>query len=210
MIRVAIADDHQLFAEGLRGALDTLPDITVVAVAADAPGILAALAEHRADVLLLDLEMPGGGGFAVLGRPHVPPAIIVSMHVTPETVAAATDRGARGILSKSAPLSDLAAAVRAVANGETLPTDLPTLAEALDRHRSAPLDPGAASLTDRERQVLQLLARGVSSTEELASRLYISQKTVKNHLASIFAKLSVSDRTQAATEAIRLGLAKPK
>ena len=210
MIRVAIADDHQLFADGLRGALDTLPDITVVVVAADAPGILAALAEHRADILLLDLEMPGGGGFAVLGRPNLPPAIIVSMYVTPETVAAATDRGARGILSKSAPLSDLAAAVRAVADGETLPTDPPTLAEVLDRYRSAPLDPGAASLTDREIQVLRLLARGISSTDELASRLFISQKTVKNHLASIFSKLSVSDRTQAATEAIRLGLARPR
>jgi two-component system response regulator DegU len=72
------------------------------------------------------------------------------------------------------------------------------------------LDPGAAALTEREREILQLLAKGVSSTEDLADRLFISQKTVKNHLASIFQKLSVADRTQAAIEAIRLGIARPK
>jgi DNA-binding NarL/FixJ family response regulator len=81
--------------------------------------------------------------------------------------------------------------------------------ELLETYREAELDPGAASLTPREREILQLLAVGVSATDELAERLYISQKTVKNHLASIFQKLAVQDRTQAAIEAIRLGIAKP-
>ena len=79
-----------------------------------------------------------------------------------------------------------------------------------ERYRRPTLDPGAAALTDRETEILSLLAKGVSSTEDLADRLFISQKTVKNHLASIFSKLSVADRTQAAIEAIRLGIAKPK
>jgi two-component system response regulator DegU len=80
----------------------------------------------------------------------------------------------------------------------------------LTAYRNPALDPGAAALTEREREILQLLAKGVSSTEDLADRLFISQKTVKNHLASIFQKLSVADRTQAAIEAIRLGIARPK
>lgn len=210
MIRVAIADDHRLFADGLRQALDALPDMTIVAVAADAPGILALLHATPADVLILDLEMPGGGGSAVLADGTAPPTIVVTMHVTPETTAAVTALGTRGILSKAAPLADLAAAVRAVAAGHTVPVDTDERSALFGQFRKAALDPGAASLTDREIEVLQLLARGVSSTEELATRLYISQKTVKNHLASIFTKLSVSDRTQAATEAIRLGLARPK
>jgi two-component system response regulator DegU len=111
------------------------------------------------------------------------------------------------MFSKGAPLSDLAAAIRAVAAGEDLYT---TGNEVLERFRRPVLDPGAAALTDREIEILQLLARGVSSTEDLADRLFISQKTVKNHLASVFQKLSVADRTQAAIEAIRLGLARPK
>jgi len=82
------------------------------------------------------------------------------------------------------------------------------LAEVLDRHRAPQLDEGAASLTAREREILKLLASGVSATDELADQLYISQKTVKNHLANIYEKLAVADRAQAAVEAIRLGLHK--
>jgi DNA-binding NarL/FixJ family response regulator len=104
----------------------------------------------------------------------------------------------------------LAAAVRAVADDKNL-IDLSDEErdEVLETYREAELDPGAAALTAREREILQLLAVGVSATDELADRLYISQKTVKNHLASIFQKLAVSDRTQAAIEAIRLGIARP-
>ena len=104
----------------------------------------------------------------------------------------------------------LAAAIPAVADGQDLiGLDDATRDEVLERYGEARLDPGAASLTVREKEILQLLAAGVSATDELAERLYISQKTVKNHLASIFQKLAVSDRTQAAIEAIRLGIARP-
>lgn len=207
MIRVAIADDHTLFADGLADALGMIPDMRVVSSSRSADALRAELASQPADVVLADLEMPGGGGMSLLGSRGVSAAVvIVSMHVTPESTADAMRAGARGVLSKSSPLATLAAAVRAVAAGETLPTDAHELEAFLAPYAKPTLDPGAASLTDRERELLGLLARGVSSTEEIAERLYISQKTVKNHLASIFQKLSVSDRTQAAVEALRLGL----
>ena len=211
MIRVAIGDDHQMFAEGLRDGLHAIPDLHVVGIAGDTPGLLQLLAEEPTDVALIDLEMPGGGGLAAL--PHLPPptvGIVVTMHVSPQTVQASTEAGAVGLFSKGAPLKQLAAGVRAAAAGATSPDDGADRDAHIAQHAEAVIDPGAASLTDREVEILGLLAVGVSSTEDLADRLFISQKTVKNHLASIYTKLSVSDRTQAAIEAIRLGLARPK
>jgi len=208
VIRVTIADDHQLFADGLSEALTALPDIRVVGVAASGQELLEKLKVQPADVVLVDLEMPGLDGLGALDQmPIGSKSIVVSMHDNPEHRLAARKAGALGMFSKGAPLSDLAAAIRAVAAGEDLYTVGP---DVLERFRRPVLDPGAAALTEREIEILQLLARGVSSTEDLADRLFISQKTVKNHLASVFQKLSVADRTQAAIEAIRLGLAKPK
>ena len=211
MIRVAIGDDHQMFAEGMRDALSAIPDLTVVGIAGDATGLLALLDESLPQVALIDLEMPGGGGLAVLDdMPDATSGIVVTMHVSPDTVAAATRAGAVGVFSKGAPLRELAAGVRAAASGSRIPEDGSEREALLAQHAKPVVDPGAASLTEREVELLSLLASGVSSTEDLADRLYISQKTVKNHLASIYTKLSVSDRTQAAIEAIRLGLARPK
>lgn len=206
MIRVAIADDHQLFAEGIRDALSRVPDIRVVGVAGDAEALAEMIREQPADVLMIDLEMPGGGGEAVLASDRSAPVIIVSMHVTPEVRQNLLGAGAAGVLSKSTRLTDLAAAIRAAHSGYVLDGTDEEDRSILDDHHEPQLDPGAASLTERERELLSYLARGVSSTEELADELFISQKTVKNHLASIFQKLSVADRTQAAVEAIRLGL----
>jgi DNA-binding NarL/FixJ family response regulator len=206
-----IADDHQLFAEGLSQALDSLPDTHVVGVVGSGPALEAALASQPAEVCIVDIEMPGGDGIdtiATLGRRSR--AIVVSMYASDEQRARAVDAGARGFFSKGVPLTTLAAAVRAVADEKNL-LDLTDEErdELLETYREAHLDPGAASLTAREREILRLLAIGVSATDELADRLYISQKTVKNHLASIFQKLAVSDRTQAAIEAIRIGIGRP-
>jgi len=211
MIRIMIADDHQLFAEGLSQALDSLPDTHVVGVVGSGPALEEALSSQPAEVCIVDIEMPGGDGIdtiAALGRRSR--AIVVSMYASDEQRARAVDAGARGFFSKGVPLTTLAAAVRAVADEQNL-LDLTDEErdELLETYREAHLDPGAASLTAREREILQLLAVGVSATDELAERLYISQKTVKNHLASIFQKLAVSDRTQAAIEAIRIGIARP-
>ena len=209
MTTVVIADDHVLFADGVSQALAAVPDIDIMATAANGRQLVELLDEHTPDVLLIDLEMPeldGLGALREMSGNH-PPAIVVTMHATAERREAARDAGAIGFLSKSTPLPDLAAAIRAAASGDTF-LEPATLREVLDGYQQAVLEPGAASLTARERELLSVLALGVSGTEELADQLFISQKTVKNHLANIYEKLGVSDRTQAAVEAIRLGLVK--
>ncbi len=208
MIRVMLADDHRLFADGLAEALMAIPDFRVVGSAASGQELLDKLRNQPADVVLMDLEMPGLDGLGAIRQ--LPPnqrCIVVSMHDTDQAREQASKAGAQGFYSKGVPLLDLAAAIRAVHQGADL-----TDAESVDLSpfRAPKLDPGAAALTEREKEILALLARGVSSTEDLADRLFISPKTVKNHLASIFQKLSVADRTQAAIEAIRLGIARPK
>lgn len=211
MIRIMIADDHQLFAEGLSQALGALPDTRVVGVLSSGPALADALTRQPAEVCIVDIEMPGGDGIDTINTLGFnTKAIVVSMHAGDDQKQRAREAGARGFFSKAVPLATLASAVRAVASGLNL-MDLTDEErdELLETFREAKLDPGAASLTAREREILQLLAAGVSATDELADRLYISQKTVKNHLASVFQKLAVSDRTQAAIEAIRLGIAKP-
>lgn len=207
MIRIAIADDHALFAEGVRDALHTQPDLMVTIVAPSGDALREALAASSIDVALLDFEMPGGGLELIRAVSTACRVIIVTMY--PEGAADGIEAGAAGILTKSTPLLTLAAAIRAVNAGVELPTG-DDQAGVLARYSKPVLDPGAESLTDREIELLQVLARGISSTEELAETLFISQKTVKNHLASIFSKLAVSDRTQAAIEAIRLGIASPR
>jgi len=212
MIRVMIADDHKLFAEGLTQALNSLPDARIVGVVDSGPSLEERLESQPAEVVIVDIEMPGGDGIKTISKLGMRTrAIVVSMHADDDQRARAAEAGAKAFFSKGVPLTTLAAAIRAVAAGE----DLMAMGDEdrdhlLEEHREARLDPGAASLTQREREILQLLAVGVSATDELADRLYISQKTVKNHLASIFQKLAVSDRTQAAIEAIRLGIASPK
>jgi DNA-binding NarL/FixJ family response regulator len=206
MIRVAIADDHRLLLEGLSQALDGLPDINVVGTATDGDSLISALAELRPDVVLVDIEMPGSDGFSALRTiDESIPAIVVTMHTGADHRRRAEAAGASGFLSKSTPLPDLAAAIRAVSDGRDLMRD-ESVAATLDDYRQPNLDEGAAALTKREREVLRLLASGISSTDDLAEELFISKKTVKNHLASIYEKLAITDRAQAVVEAIRLGL----
>lgn len=206
MISVIVADDHRLFLDGLTQGLDSISDISVLMTVESGQELVHALETEDPDVLLVDLEMPGLDGLAAIqAAGAAPPAIVVTMHATDDQRARAAEAGAAGFMSKGTPLPDLAAAIRAAAAGESL-LEVTTLREILDRHMEPQLDPGAASLTKRERELLSLLAVGISSTADIADRLYISPKTVKNHLASIYYKLAVSDRTQAAVEAIRLGL----
>ncbi len=205
MFRVVIADDHRLLLEGLVSALEALPDVTVVATAGDGEELIAALDGRDVDVALIDLEMPNMGGLSALGSiAGSTPAIVVTMHTDQEQRDRARAAGAVGFLSKATPLPDLAAAIRAAADGRDLWVE--PITDVIDDYRQPVLDSGAAALTERERELLALLASGVSATDELAERMYISQKTVKNHLASVYEKLAISDRAQAAVEAIRLGL----
>lgn len=207
-ITVVIADDHVLVLDGLRQALGSLPDITVIGIATSGRDLANVLDQVRPDVLLVDIEMPHGTGISVLrSREDPPPALVVTMHTEEEQRARAQAAGAVGFLSKATPLPDLAAAIRAAHNGVNLFED-DDFASAIAPYRTARLSPAAESLTARERELLALLAGGISGTEDLADEMYISRKTIKNHLASIYMKLQVSDRAQAAVEAIRLGLDK--
>ena len=204
-IRVALADDHRLLLEGLAQALNGIPDIDVIGTAVDGDALIELVAATDPDVILVDIEMPRTTGLAALGTmENGPPAIVVTMHADEAHRARAQAVGAVGFLSKSTPLPDLAAAIRAAAAGETLMGA--DAGEILAMHQDPVLSAGAAALTAREKELLSVLASGISSTEGLADRLFISQKTVKNHLASIYEKLDITDRAQAAVEAIRLGL----
>lgn len=204
-VRVVLADDHRLLLEGLAQALNGIPDIDVVGTAEDGDQLLELVAATEPDVILADIEMPNMTGLAALGRmPDGPPAIVVTMHADAEHKAKAAAVGAVGFMSKAAPLPSLAAAIRAAAGGQSLMGE--DVESILDEHREPVLEKGAAALTAREKELLGVLASGVSSTDDLADQLFISQKTVKNHLASIYEKLGISDRAQAAVQAIRLGL----
>ena len=206
MIRVAIADDHRLLLEGLSQALDAVPDITVVGLATDGKELIDIVDAVAPDVVLVDIEMPNMGGIsAIREMTGTAGAIVVTMHTGPDERRRAEIAGAAGFLSKSTPLPDLAAAIRAVWDGRNL-IAADSLESILDEYRAPNLDAGAAALTGRERELLKLLASGVSATGEIADEMFISQKTVKNHLASIYVKLAITDRAQAVVEAIRLGL----
>jgi DNA-binding NarL/FixJ family response regulator len=205
-IRIVVADDHVLVLDGMRQALNALPDITIVGIATSGRDLIRVLEQVTPDVLLVDIEMPHGTGLAVLrSLDDPPPTLVVTMHADDDHRRQARSAGALGFLSKASPLTDLAAAIRALNDGVDLSSEL-DLAAPLEPYREARLSPDAESLTPRERELLGLLASGISKTEDLADKLYISQKTVKNHLASIYAKLHVSDRAQAVVEALRLGL----
>jgi len=205
-ITIVIADDHRMMLDGLAQALGSLSDIEVLATVTDGEELLATLEDIHPDVLLVDVEMPKLDGLAALrALADPPPTIVVTMHADDEYRKRAQVAGAAGFMSKAAPLPDLAAAIRAADAGVNL-LEAEDLAATLAEYHLARLTGAAAQLTDREREVLSLLASGVSRTEDLAEELYISQKTVKNHLTSIYEKLGVSDRAQLVVEAHRMGL----
>lgn len=203
-IRVVIADDHRLMLDGLAQGLDAMPDIEVVGTVVSGSDLGTAVTQRRPSVLLVDVEMPGQSGLSAISQIRdLPPTLVVTMHAAEEYGASARDAGASGFLSKGLPLPDLAAAIRAVHDGVNLFESDPAV---LEDYRSPTLEPRAAALTSREREVLRCLVQGISATDDIADELYISQKTVKNHLASIYEKLGVNDRAQAVVEAMKLGL----
>jgi DNA-binding NarL/FixJ family response regulator len=205
-IRIAIADDHQMMLDGLRTGLNSLPDIEVVATATDGSMLGDLVSAFSPDVLLVDVEMPGMSGLAAIAAiDPLPPTLVVTMHTANDYRRAAAEAGAVGFLSKGLPLPDLAAAIRAVNDGQVL-LEAPDVDYVLDQYRTPTLSHRAETVTSRERDVLRCLVQGISSTDDIADELYISQKTVKNHLASIYGKLGVNDRAQAVVEAMKLGL----
>jgi DNA-binding NarL/FixJ family response regulator len=210
-IRVLVVDDHPVVRQGLRSFLASRDGIEVVGEAADGEGAVAEARRLRPDVVLLDLVMPGGGGVDAIARIREegdgPAVLVLTSFAGDDQVLPAVRAGASGYLLKDVDGAELEAAIRTVAQGGALldPHVAGTVMDEVARPgRRGALD--VETLTPREREVLSLLAQGLTN-RELASRLFVSEKTVKTHVSSILSKLHLADRTQAALFAVRHGLA---
>jgi DNA-binding NarL/FixJ family response regulator len=211
VIRVLVVDDHRVVRRGLQAFLDGEEDLEVVGEAGDgreALDVLARLtaAERRPDVVLMDLQMEPVDGIEatrqIRARHGDVEVVAVTSFVEEERVHAALDAGASGYVLKDAEPDEVAAAVRAAHRGE-LQLDA-AVARRLMASLRAPQDP-AGELTDREREILRLVAAGMAN-KEIASELVISERTARTHVSNILRKLGLTSRTQAALWAVREGL----
>ncbi|MFH1969842.1 MAG: response regulator transcription factor [Verrucomicrobiota bacterium] len=217
MIRVLLVDDQALFCEGLRTLLDLQPDIEVVGEARDGRGAIECVARAAPDVVLMDLQMPVLDGVAATRdiRAHHPntQVIVLTTFDDDEYVFEALRAGAVGYLLKDAASDQLAEAIRCAARGESLlqPSVAAKVVAEFTRLADAPQARARANqaliepLSDRELEILRLVAAGASN-KEIAATLVIAEGTVKNHVTNILGKLGVRDRTQAALNAKELGL----
>ena len=210
-IRVLVADDHAAFRDGLAAVLGTADDLELVGEAASGDDAVAAVAARQPDVVLMDVNMPGLDGIEatrriVDGSPHVA-ILVLTMHDDDETVFAAVRAGARGYLLKGAQRAELLRAVRAVAAGDAIfgPGVARRLVDFFSRPAPRPDPEAFPELTEREREILELIARGRSNAE-ITSALVLAPKTVRNHVSNIFAKLQVRDRAEAIVRAREAGL----
>jgi DNA-binding NarL/FixJ family response regulator len=220
-VRVLLADDQRLVRESLGTLLGLLGGIDLVATASDGEEALAMSAEHRPDVVLMDLRMPRLNGIEATRRlrelqPGVR-VIALTTYADDESVLGALRAGARGYLTKDASSEDIRAAIFTVAAGEAAldPAVQHHVVAALAREDELSADPGASStpplpddLTPREAEVLALIAEGLSNAE-IAERLFVSAATIKSHINHLFAKAGLRDRAQAVNYAYRMGLASP-
>ncbi|TWP52661.1 response regulator transcription factor [Lentzea tibetensis] len=214
-MRVVIADDHPVFRRGLRALLDSTPGLEVVAEASTGNEAVALVSELSPDVVVLDLHMPDGTGVEAAqrildARPGTG-VLVLTMHEDDELVFAAMRAGARGYLVKTVDDDEIVRAVHVIGAGEAIFS--PTIAQRMMGYFTAISGPSAAelafpSLTERERDVLTLLASGIGNAE-IAHRLSLSPKTVRNRISSIFTKLQVADRAQAIVRARSAGLGGP-
>lgn len=210
-IRVLIVDDHPFYREGVRTMLSVESGIEIAGELASGDEVVAQAANLQPDVILMDIKMPGINGIEATRRilhtsPHIG-VLVLTMFEADETVFAAMRAGARGYLLKDVGQEELVRAVKAVNRGEAIFS--PAIAERLILYFAA-LKPAAADLafpelTDREREILHLIAQGHSNSE-IAERLLLRTKTVQNHVSNIFSKLQVADRAQAIVRARNAGL----
>jgi DNA-binding NarL/FixJ family response regulator len=203
-ISVLIVDDHPVVRQGLRALLEVQDGLAIAGEAGDADTALALAAEHRPDVILLDLKLPGRDGIAVLDElraREIPARVLVLTSATePASASRAVRSGASGLLYKDVDPDALVRAIRSVHDGNLLLA--PEAAGSLVRAAGSGAPGGVDSLTSREREVLAELAQG-RSNREIARALHVAEKTVKAHVSSVLAKLGVQDRTQAALLAVR-------
>ncbi|MCL4265688.1 MAG: response regulator transcription factor [Anaerolineae bacterium] len=210
-IHILIADDHTLFRDGLKALFGSLPDTEVVGEAASGTEAVTLAEKLQPDVVLMDIQMPGLNGIEatrqiVQTSPHIG-VIVVTMFDDDDSVFAAMRAGARGYVLKGADQEEMLRTIQAVARGEALFG--PTIATRLQSYFAAPR-PGAPpeafpDLTERERELLALLAQGFNNAD-IARQLHISIKTVRNHVSNIFSKLQVVDRAQAIIRAREAGI----
>jgi DNA-binding NarL/FixJ family response regulator len=214
MTTVLLADDQELVRTGLRMIISAEPDLEVIGEATDGLDAVAQVGRLRPDVVLMDIRMPGLDGIEATRRITTSgsPARIVMLTTfdRSQLVYDALVAGASGFLLKDVPRDQLVAGVRAAARGEELlaPSVTRRLIEEFTRSGRLPPPPGYEQLTEREREVLQLVARGRSNAE-IASELFVSLETVKTHVARILAKLGLRDRVQAVVTAYESGLVRP-
>jgi DNA-binding NarL/FixJ family response regulator len=213
MIRVLLADDHALFRQGMKSLLESEGDIRVIGEAADGREAIRYAAETRPDLILMDIQMPEVDGVkacqSILEIDPAAKVIIITMYRQDSYVFEAVKAGARGYVLKDADAAALLKAIRRVADGEAL-LEGDLAQSVLDdfRHKRETLPSGKHhDLNERETTILRLLAQG-SSNQDIAMQLDISEKTVRNRLSEIFAKLQLNNRTQAALFAIREGIAR--
>ncbi|MDH6141552.1 MULTISPECIES: response regulator [Kitasatospora] len=217
-IRVLIADDQMMIRQGFTVLLNAEPDIEVVGQAVDGRDAVAKVAELAPDVVLMDIRMPELGGIEATRLITEPPGATVKVLVLTtfdldEYVYEALRAGASGFLLKDASAAELAQAVRVVAAGEALlaPSVTKRLIAEFSRTTSAPKAPlkdRIGDLTERETEVLSLIAQGLSNAE-IAATLLVAEQTVKTHVSRILVKLGLRDRTQAAVFAYETGLVRP-
>jgi DNA-binding NarL/FixJ family response regulator len=215
-ITVVLADDQALVRRGFRLILEAEPDIQVVAEAEDGQQAIDAVRRHHPAVVLMDIQMPGLDGLEATRQILADPAnqarvLILTTFERDDYVFQALQLGASGFLLKTAPPEDLVTAVRVVAGGEALlsPSVTRRVIQEVTRHqRRAPRSPDLDRLTQRELEVLRLLAEGLSNAE-IAAKLYLGEATVKTHTSSVLSKLGLRDRIQAVIFAYRHGLVEP-
>ena len=210
-IRILVADDHALFRDGLRALFLSVPGTEVAGEAATGEEAVARTADLQPDVVLMDIQMPGINGIEATRRivrdsPHIG-VIVVTMFEDDDSVFAAMRAGARGYVLKGADQDEILKVIRAVAAGEAHfgPEIARRLMSFFSAREPAALAGAFPELTAREREVLDLIARG-RNNQEIAKELYLSPKTVRNHISNIFTKLQVADRAQAIIRAGEAGL----
>jgi DNA-binding NarL/FixJ family response regulator len=210
-LRVLIVDDHPLFRDGMRGMLESIPEVTVAGEAENGREAVQLATELRPDIVLMDIGLPEMNGIeatrALLAACPTARVLVLTMYEEPDSVFSALRAGARGYLLKDARSDEIVRAIRAVAEGEAIFG--PAIAERLAtffRGGGIPRPPAAfPELTSRETEALDLMARGLTN-HEMAAHFGVSLKTVQNHVSNVLAKLHVVDRTQAALRAREAGL----
>ena len=205
---VMLVDDHTMLRQGLRRSLET-EGVRVVAEAADGDEAVRLALNVKPDVVLMDVSMPGTDGIEATRKLMAADArqrvVMLTMHMDRDVIERAIKAGAVGYMTKDSSVRDVVTAISLAANGDRAMS--PKLAELMLVEAKQASDGAAPLLGAREEEVLQLIADGLA-TSEVAEKMFISQKTVKNHLASIYDKLQARDRTQAVLMAVKMGIVK--